>query len=470
MRTQTIIKYSLAALVVIILGAFSGWYFFLQTRSQDTFAQDSARGYGTAAMPAGTGNFGSNSATAQPASFLSRMLSSITGQGTGVSPAPTSAPFGQESSSFGTGASANTPSAPVPEAKRPPQLWHVHSKPVAGAAFVRGVGGERLRYVERATGFVFEADTGTSVVTRITNTLAPKTYEAIVTPNKRVFQRSLDEAGRLLTAVWTITASSSTAATTSATLSSIALPKDIAHIAADPRSDALFYLVNSAAGVVGFRSEWNGTKPKQVFTSAITNWHPIWLSDGRIILAQAAADNIPGYAYELATNGVLRPLLRAIPGLTVVPRTSGALLYGESRGGRLALFAQVDPSATAIAIPIKTIADKCVWAPLNAPQSGASGAHSATQNVVAGKGLVAYCAVPQGLAAQNFLDDWYRGVVHSSDALWRVDASAGAAELVFAPESGTSIDMENLTMNSEGSYVAFMDNNDQSLWVLRIEK
>ena len=227
-------------------------------------------------------------------------------------------------------------------------------------------------------------------------------------------------------------------------------------MSAHPRSGALFYLVKDSEGIAGVSADWNGEKRKTIFSSAIMSWRPTVLEDGRIILVQAAADSVPGYAYTLQMNGALLPLLGPLPGLTARVRpasgtgTSSAVLWGQSVRGVMSLFVRVASNATAVELPIKTIADKCAWAP--------------------GRDLVAYCGVPQGSAGQNFLDDWYRGAAHSSDALWRIDASAGTAEMVYAPSSSASIDIENMAVDSGGNYITFTNAVDKSPWIFRITK
>jgi hypothetical protein len=121
-----------------------------------------------------------------------------------------------------------------------------------------------------------------------------------------------------------------------------------------------------------------------------------------------------------------------------------------------------------VSLPIKTISEKCVWAPSNAPQSGAPGGHSVAQNVIAGKELVAYCAVPVSPVSGTYLRDWYRGAVHSEDSWWKVDVSAGTVERIFSPDANLSLDVENPSIDGNGSYIAFMNAADKSLWMLRI--
>lgn len=461
MRSQTV-TYILAAVIVLILGAFSGWYFFLKTQSQTTALKDVARGY-VAPLgkldPRGATQNVFTPQTSPPAKsgsgFFSRLLSSITGGGTGVSDPTSSGALTSGVSEFSNLSAASSTiivgESSIPAIKRPPQLSHIHSKPIAGMTFTKIAGNERLRYVERSSGYLFEANPETATTIRVTNTLTPKIHEALFTTDGRIIQRSLSDAGNIVTTIGSTSTSAGSAPDASSTaLSSIALIQNIAHITSDPKTGALFYLVNETPGAVGIRSEWNGGKQKRIFTSVIPHWRSQWLSDGRIILTQAASDDIPGYAYEMKSDGTLAPLVRSVPGLTILPRAGGALLYGQSSGGALALFARVRADATAIRLPIRTIADKCVWK--------------------SGKDLIAYCGVPQGITARYFLDDWYRGATHSSDALWRIDASAGTAEVVYTPETDISIDMENLTINSAGTHIAFMNAADKSLWLLRIEE
>jgi len=403
MKTRTIVEYVLAGLVVLILGGLSGWYFFLRSESQTTTAQSNARGLGSH-IPVGAGA----GQVALPAQSAAQKL---------------------------------------------PQLWHVHQKPVAGLAFVGYGSAAKLRYVERSSGYVFEADPATAATVRLTNTLMPKIYEAHITESGHIYERSLDDAGNITTFVGTISTSSESSAdatTSTRALLGLYLQKNIVHMAIDPKSDGLFYLTSGETGVIGVRSLWNGSKQKNAFSSIITNWRPTWLADGRTILAQAAGSGMPGYAYALKDDGTLAPLLRDILGLTIAANGSGALLYGESSGSTLDLFTQTGPNATAVHLPIQTVADKCAWMP--------------------GKSLTAYCGVPQSVATGNFLDNWYRGATHPSDAIWRVDASSANAELVFTPETGTPLDIVDPTIDSSGNYLAFINGADESLWLLRLNK
>jgi uncharacterized membrane protein len=400
MKTRFIIGYALVAVAVIVLGALAGWFFFLRTQTTATSALNAARGFG-AQTPSGT--FGTAASS-----------------------------FASSSAQTGTGTTT-----------KPPQLWHVTTTPVGGAGFATSTQGTHLRYAERATGYVFEADPTNSAIVRLTNTLMPKIYEAAFASQGRVIERSVGEGGIITTYAGRIDTSTSTP------LTGTFLPTQIKAFAPNPSADQILYLEARRGGIVALTAAWNGGKQAQIFSSPLSDWRAWWLLDGRIIIAQKASDSLMGYAYTLK-SGASALLLGPLPGLTVLPRSgSQAILYGTSDTNGLALFARLSGTTTTMRLPIATAADKCVWAP--------------------GVSLVAYCAVPRVAPQPGFLGEWYRGEIHTSDAIWRVDASAGQARLIFAPASGAEVDVVNPVIDNSGTYLAFMNASDESLWLLRLQ-
>jgi hypothetical protein len=186
-------------------------------------------------------------------------------------------------------------------------------------------------------------------------------------------------------------------------------------------------------------------KQKQVFTSSIGSWEPQFSPQG-IILTESPADGIAGYAYVLKSSGALSLLFGPLPGLEVLPHPSeNVFLYSSSANGGLSLYAKVGKSA-AILLPVHTVAEKCVWAP--------------------GQSLVAYCAVPSAISSSNFLDDWYQGLVHTSDVWWQIDASAGTAQQLAVPP--LALDVQHTTIDDSGNYIVFENASNQSLWMLKV--
>ena len=409
MRSTSVIRYLSVAVIVIILAALSAWYFFIRAKQAAIEQADAGRGAGLSTQP-----------PASPSgSTYENIVSSL--------------------SSVFTGGEINE------NTKEVPRLAQVNKSPTAGAGFVGSSTSTRLRFVERGTGFIFDIAPETLALERLTNVLVPRTYEALVAENDHLIMRGIEEDGNIVTVVASIVGTSTTE--NARALVQKRLPDGIRSIAIDPSGKEIFYIIGGVSGGVGTRAGWDGTKPKQIFSSAISGWQAYWLTGERFILVQKPTNSSAGYAYEVQKDGALSPLVRNAPGLTFLPHPSSrTLLYGASGGG-LALFVRISGTSTTASLPIRTIADKCVWAP--------------------GPQLVAYCAVPQTQPSPGFLDQWHRGEVHTADAWWRVDASAASAELLFSP-GNTTLDVENPLIDKQGEYIAFMNSIDKSLWLLRV--
>lgn len=412
--TRLLLWYVLAALIVIVLGGLAGWYFFLHIPQATNTAADAARGLG-ASTPTFTGTGGST----------------------------------QQNISVVVGGGAFTPAAVSSS-----PLWQVDKTPVAGMDFVHSATTTALQYVERANGYVFVINPASRASERLTETLMPKIYEALIGSGGHVIERSIDDSGAVTTFMGTIAtiASTSSASTTQNVLKGVYIGKDIRSIVINPADQSIFYLAPNGTGSVdGITAQWNGSKTKKLFSSTITHWTPLRLPDGRLIITESPADDLHGYSYNVASDGTMNLLVGNVAGLTILPHPSSkAFLYGSSAGGRLALFVQDVGSSAPVALTLQTVADKCVW--------------------LVSKSAVAYCAVPATPPSGAFLNAWYRGAIHTSDEWWRIDVSTGSTTMIYSPKvsNNVSVDVEHPVIDATGNYIAFINAADQSLWMLKI--
>src|SRR5579872_991881 len=96
-------------------------------------------------------------------------------------------PFGQGSAPTSTPETGTTTSAeagqnqPLQAGDYLQKLRLITSEPVAGATFVENKTGVTVRYMERATGHIYDVSTNSSTVTEISNTTIPKIYETLFT-------------------------------------------------------------------------------------------------------------------------------------------------------------------------------------------------------------------------------------------------------------------------------------------------
>lgn len=432
---KSTLTYALMLIAVLMLTALLGWYFFLNQKAQTIGGTDASRGLGSDdALPkSAMGNTYSN------------IISGITSLVNGTSTAET-------------------------EGKTPPRLWKITQTPVAGMAFVGAGTSTKLYFAESSTGYILTADPETGALARLTNKLFPKTQEAVFGRDGSVVLRSIDEGGNIVSFAGTISSGTSQTGDGAPALTGKYLEPNIQAIVSAPYTRELLYITGGPlGGAVGTLSSWDGTKRKNVFSSPLSNWKPISLGDGRVFFLLRPADNVMGFAYEMKSGSPVTQMRGAV-GLTYLPNASStAILYGTSENGSLVLFARTRDDATTFPLPIKTVADKCVWsteAPI-ALQSTTTPKTGSKKPAPIVRPLVAYCAVPQFVISNTFLNDWYKGAIHTSDSWWRVDVSADTVEPVPGGAGG-SVDVEKPVMDEGGRYISFINAADKTLWLLRI--
>ncbi|MEN9561525.1 MAG: hypothetical protein RIQ56_798, partial [Candidatus Parcubacteria bacterium] len=361
---NSVIRYTTIVLLMLIIGGLLGWYFFIKTQSTELETLSTGRGLGSA-EPEGateTGSTYKNNATAAQEA-TQRFGDTITEPGVTFP--------GDAQDSLGTravdvplsGSWATTTNANMVGGKRfkAPRLWHVENTPVAGYGFILyGTSTIKLGHVERATGYLFISDAQAASVTRITNTLTPKVYEAFVAKDGAVIERYLDPDGRIMT--FSATGTKPSANNAPQPLVGSLLSGTISALAVQPGTRNIFAIEETATAYVGYTAAWDGTRKKPLFNSAVGSWKPFFLSDGRIIVTQKPEDGVPGNAYIVHSDGTLESIARNIPGLTILPLAgSETLLYGSSGGGVVSMFLRTKATSTKT-LSIKTAADKCVWA------------------------------------------------------------------------------------------------------------
>lgn len=406
-RHETTFRYIGFAAIALLLLGLAGWYFFISRQTTNLGDVSEARGFAVG-VPSFTGSRGSTSENIA----------------SGFADAP--------------------PTAEEAGPQRPPRLWRVSTAPVAGSGFVSIGSTTVLRYIERSTGHVFDVDPMTGMVTRRTNRLIPKVYEASIGKSDTIVARTITDAGERETFVGSLGTTTEDGFTP---LIGTDLGASIRDIAFD--ADGVVFLADTASGGSQLvRAKIDGSEPSILRAFGAGDFNLSLLNDGRIILVEKPSSGMPGYAYAMGTG--LVPLARAVPGLTLVARTSSstAALIGTDNGSSLSLSVRPTLDSASLTLDIHTVADKCIW--------------------MSGQSFTAYCAVPQEAPAPGFLTNWHRGTVHTSDSWYVVDGSAGTSDSFFEMKSDDAIDVERPTTDGGGNFIAFMNARDKSLWLLRI--
>ncbi len=333
-----------------------------------------------------------------------------------------------------------------------PMLVHITTTPVSGYVFLPQSASSSnavIRYVDRATGHIYDYsfDTGTS--TEVMDTTIPKVYNALFSSaGTRVYLQTLDVNGDIATLSAAVNATTTGPTSLGDTRF---LPKNVFSLAQNGSS--LFYLVSVTSGSLGFVSAIDGTKPSQVWNSSLDELLAKWQSTNVMIQTKASA-SANGYLFSLNTKtGAYVPIIHNISGLTALENETGTFVFGSASGnGTVESFIYNEKqNSTRTISPLGTLADKCVWSSIN-------------KNDI-------FCAVPTSVVG-TLPDDWYQGNIFlPSDNIWKIAADTGVTNIVdFLSERNQSIDAENLVLNSNEKWISFMDKEDLTLWALRISE
>ncbi|PCI27808.1 hypothetical protein COB55_05045 [Candidatus Wolfebacteria bacterium] len=371
-----------------------------------------------------------------------------------------SQPFGSEINPSDT-SGRDDPFEPITDDGPLPLLRQITNEPVAGATTITTAAGDTVRYIERATGHVFDGNLSDILVKRISNTTIAGIHDAIwTTDGTRVVARFLSDdtiqtfTGALIDA--DIDLASEEFTTTSGNekeLQGSFLPNNITSITSSLDGSKIFYILSSASGAFGVIANPNGSSKKTIFTSPLSEWQVNWDTDNFITLTSNPTNGVSGIAYTLDTrNSKLTRILTDIRGVTSSMSTDGKrILYSESnRSNELSLKVRLRSDGSILSTGLQTLPEKCVWSELQSE--------------------IVYCAAPSILDPGTYPDSWYLGLVSFDDVIWRIDTTNGSTDIIsdLERQAGEKIDATNLFFNESESHIFFLNKKDSSLWSLEL--
>jgi hypothetical protein len=352
---------------------------------------------------------------------------------------------------FGGGTSGEAPDGGSPSESGGvvflPPVEQVAAEPVAAAMFTTVDGEDALRYIDRATGHIFDRYATSTRVRRVTNTTIPRIQKAswidLLHP---LVQYLDDETGSVETFVGTIHEAVGT--TTEGFLTGDFLPPDVLAVATHG-DGTIFYLSETESGSIGSTLSLDGSSDV-VFESPLREWIPQW-TDGRTVgMTTKPSSGVAGHFFLLNTDsGSFVKIFGGLLGLTIEAHPDGnRLLYASSADGVLLKVFDMD-TRTAQGLPIRTLPEKCVWS--------------------VEPSYVVHCGVPDTLPAASIPDEWYRGTVLFSDSLQRIDTRDGSfVSIADSFDFGEAVDIISLSISGDGEMLSFVNKRDGSLWLVRL--
>lgn len=336
------------------------------------------------------------------------------------------------------------------------KIFRIANTPVAGFTILTRGNNAVVRYLDRATGHIFdiplpkEGENTVLEKMRVTNNTLPKIYEAYFSPNgNNVLIRSLEGDGDLVKNMsLTLTPPKASSSDEFYSVTATSLRGGIGSIVVGSNGN-LFYSLADGGSIVS--SSFTNPALKTLFSSAFTNWRLGKLGNNLLVTSKASSV-ASGYAYSLnASGGALTRLLGPLNGLVAVANPSGnLLLYSYYENGQTKLFTKnLSKNTTAEILPA-TLAEKCVWS--------------------AKSTSVFYCGTPLNGLSGAEPDNWYLGGTHFTDYIWQFDTNSEIAKLIAEPKTDFSLDLDvsepKLTPNED--FLIFINQRDLTLWAVRI--
>jgi len=309
---------------------------------------------------------------------------------------------------------------------------------------------DTIRYIERATGNIYETATNTLDTNRLSNTTLTNLYEAffIGDGNSLILRGLYGDTDVIQTRYAKLTTVSPTS--TEQTLTTTDFPINITQAVRSPDWKQLFMI--NKAGATGQISKPDGGSAVSVFDSPFREWLATWPNNKEIELNTKPSGGVPGYAYLLnPSTSELTRIIGGIDGLTTLMSPDlNKVLYSESSGGDFKLYSLDRTTGAVTDLLSRTLPEKCVW--------------STTQ-----KDII-YCGIPDDIAFGLYPDAWYQGAINFSDSIWMINTDTTEKRLIVSPQSEVDqpIDVENPEIDSTGDYLTFQNKIDLSLWGLNL--
>lgn len=319
----------------------------------------------------------------------------------------------------------------------------ISDEPVAGSIFIKNQKGDIVRYIEKATGHIFDVPTFENTNTRISNTTIPQIHTALFTENGASFiAQYIKNDDNIETFYGKITGSGIEKNVTGTLLS-----RSITSFAVSPDTQTIFTLEKTSRGSEGYTSLPDGTKKKLIWNSPLRELIPQFISANRIGLQSKPYISAYGVFFDINIQNANQTVLIGNQlNLTTLPNQKQPhVVYSNNT----ALFDLNTTTNTTTELSPYTYPEKCVWGNTK---------------------LFLYCAVPENTLSSGSLYAWYRGEISFSDSIWEYDVVANTARKLVDLEdrAGRTIDVSNISINPTDTLLLIQSKTDGSLWTVTI--
>ncbi len=324
-----------------------------------------------------------------------------------------------------------------------PRLVKISSGPVALGEVVVNKAGRAtsspettVQYIDRMSGNVFSYDSSLKTTMRTSNKTIPGIQSALWLPDASLaFVRYLSGVDSSTINTYGLPVSGA---------GGFFLSQNLADIAVS--STSILTLASGVNGSVASLARIDGTKASQLFTTPLSSIRVSFAGKNQYLVYTKPSSELEGNAYFIDSAGNFSRIFGPRTGLSALASPSGKWVLVSYTLNNTMQMAIVDTTTNEVlSLPIASIVEKCVW----------------TQD-----DSVIYCGVPVEPENGSYPDDWYQGVIHFSDRIWKIQVSDHYAQLVldFTKETKSPLDAVALAIDQLNTSLVFVNKNDLSLW------
>ncbi|MEK7647331.1 MAG: hypothetical protein AAB378_03130 [Patescibacteria group bacterium] len=321
-----------------------------------------------------------------------------------------------------------------PETMEKVRLIHLTDVAIAG---MKEMPFDRVRYIEKSTGHVYEIGGDGSNRVRISNTTIPKIWSAEWSPkgDKAVLGIFDDSGIKYFSATFNGTSTEG-----------VFLPNDINFGAYAPNTDKIVYttILNSKTNLISVNA--SNTKQDKIYIAPPVDFLLTWPATNTISLLTRPSGAADGFLYKLDIKSkILEKITGNLKGLDVSWSNKGNMIL-TSFGGAKMSSRVILSTGEFVAEGPATLASKCAWS------------HT--------KEAAIYCAIPAAARIGFYPDDWFQGKIAFSDYIEAIDFASSTVKFIMGV---SNFDIQKMIVGQNDKYLYFIDKNDGTLWGLSIE-
>ncbi|MDE2399492.1 MAG: hypothetical protein KGL67_00545 [Patescibacteria group bacterium] len=349
-----------------------------------------------------------------------------------------------------TPATTTTPTTTTPAT--PPSAAPVKKAPVVKPVPPKTEFAEAVRYVERATGNIYQTFVDKIEEKKFSQTVIPKIYDAYFgNQGMSVVMRHLKLGDATIETFYGLLPKEKFGEDlTNNEIKGSFLPDNVKDISLSPDASKIFYLLNVGNSAVGTILNLADGKKTQIFNSVFSEWNSNWGSANTITLTTKPSGAVPGYMYAINVGTKnFSNVLGNVNGLTTLMSPSGKLVLVGN--GSLSLYIYHTDTKAFDQLGVNTLPEKCTWNKMSD---------------------AVYCAVPTFITGATYPDDWYRGEISFSDQIWKINIKDGNTKMIADPLAITNpedIDGIKLAVDNNENYLFFVNKKDSFLWELSLK-